>query len=301
MTSHDNQLRDIFSRLPREGQSPSDFGELGRLASVFHLDFSLWDELVKDDENVRIFDELETTVFPFDVFEIAFSDTPNMSFRDSGAVGHQYRPLRYLLAVRYEADQVIFTILDDLEMRYSANGIHIKRMISACQYTLIPAPSKADNAKILFTPILPYGVRGSAQDKEKIAFEEQCHTYWLSILIAIIRFTHLLNHRGVMIKRFADPLRPSTRQQRRAAGYVDRDHHRIVLRPRLSVNQAIHDALSGRSTRYTPRRRHPVQEFIRTYASGKIGPVRAHVRGGRLAPGVDYDARAVIRAAITSE
>jgi hypothetical protein len=295
-TNAEDPLRALFESLRQDGQAPRDFGELGRLACVFHIDFSLFDELIHSGETVQIFDELESTVFPFDVFELDTSGAPEIPFADHGLMV-AYRPRRYLIAVRYEAGRTVFVIADDLEMRTRDGGI--ERMVSAFQYGLKAAEDPEKDGTLERQPIRPLGVH--TFDEKKIVSEERENTYWLRLLMAAIRFARLLNHRGAMIQRFQDPERPPTRQQRRAAGYVDRDHYRIKLRPRLSTEAAIGDVLSGRSLRYTPRRRHPVREFTRIYASGRSGPVRAHVRGGRLAPGVDYDARAVIRAAIEND
>jgi hypothetical protein len=187
-----------------------------------------------------------------------------------------------------------FTIADDLEIRVSDSPT--VRMVSAFQYTLTPANGPDEQGTLALQAIRPLGVLDF--NETNIVGEERQTAYWLRLLMASVRFARLLNHRGVTIQQINDPARPPTRQQRRAVGYVDREQYRIVLRPRLSVEAAISDTLSGRSPRYTPRRRHLVREFTRTYPSGRTGPVRAHVRGGRLAPGIDYDARAVIRAAI---
>lgn len=289
----DDLLHDLFERVREEGQPHDGFGELGRLACVFHLDYALFDDLIHPGETVAIFEELHDTIFPFDVFEISLNEAPEMSFANDGPlVG--YRPRRYLIAIRYEIGRTTFVIADDLEMHEKSG--RIGKMVSAFSYAMLSAQDPKSDGALQLQAIRPKGVRSF--DAQKIVQEERQNAYWLRLLMAAIRFARLLNHRGVAIQHFNDPQRPPTRQQRRAAGYVDRDHYRIVLRPRLNVETAITDVLSGRSLRYTPRRRHMVQEFVRTYASGRTGPVRAHMRGGGLSPGVDYDARAAIRAAI---
>ncbi len=292
-TNPDNLLDDLFERVREEGQPHDGFGDLGKLACVFHLDYALFDNLIHPGETVALLEELHDTVFPFDVFEISLNEAPEMPFADDGPMAG-YRPLRYLIAMRYEIGRTSFLIADDLEMREKSG--RVRSMISAFSYSIISAQDPKSDGALQPQAIRPKGVRSF--DAQKIVQEEHQNAYWLRLLMTAIRFARLLNHRGVTIQRFSDPNRPPTRQQRRAAGYVDQDHYRIVLRPRLNAETAITDVLSGRSLRYTPRRRHMVQEFVRTYASGRIGPVRAHMRGGGLSPEVDYDARAAIRAAI---
>ena len=288
------RLGRLFDDIQRDGFPTDDFGELGRLGRVFHLDYHLFAGLVHDGEIVSFVDELEQAIFPFDVFEIALDGAPEMRFSDRGNF-NSYHPQRYLLAMQFTEQRTSFIVADELELiRESGPTV---RMASAFRFTVDAEAN--DETRMIPTAISPRGV--APFDAAKIEAEERANAYWLRILISCVRFAIVLNHRGVTLERFDDPLRPPTRQQRRAAGYVDREHYRIALRPRLTADNAMQDALSQRSLRYTPRRRHEVKEFERTYASGKVGPVRSHMRGGRLAPGPDYDARAAILGAIRDQ
>lgn len=282
-------IRKLIEQAQVRGFPHAGFGDFAPPARVFHLPFPVIEEFVHGGEQVALFDELEQAVFPFDVFELLLHDAPTLSFTDQGGWA-RYRPLRYLLAVDRADESVTFLVADDLEM-IGKSG-ESTRHASAFLFTI----DERSEEKLIRQPILPKG--GTELSRTILLEEELQNAYWLRILIAFIRFSITLNHRGVAIERIDDPLRPPYRQQRRASRYIDQEHYRIAIRARLTADAAMRDALSGRMLRFTPRRRHEVSEFVRTYASGKTGAVRAHLRGGKLAPGPDYDARAAILSAI---
>jgi hypothetical protein len=99
-------------------------------------------------------------------------------------------------------------------------------------------------------------------------------------------FCLMLNHRDVTAVQIQDPLRPATRQQRRAGGYLEREHYLVELRKPLS--RILHDATRGKHLRQ--RRPHEVRKHLRHLRDGKLTTVRSHTRCGTPSRNSAYDA-----------
>lgn len=101
----------------------------------------------------------------------------------------------------------------------------------------------------------------------------------------VISFLHFINNRKVEIKHFEDPDRPINRQQRRAAGYVDRDYYKVTIPPTKAVYELVMQAVGGRELRY--RRPHWVRGHPRKVRGrAERTWVKPHKRCGD--PGENY-------------
>ncbi len=287
----------IVSKMQLAGAPTRDFGELNAIARVFHLSASLIDEFCHEGEEVQLLEELKHAVLPFDCFTIDIDDPTAIPFVDAKLNVKNlasYVPRRYLFATS-ERNGTPFFLIGDITDNIARDGTVQK----AASFGLYDEELEGDEQRrLVFKPLRPRELPPDHFSVETLSKEEQVNQYYGKIFVGFIRFAILLNHRGTQLERFDDPLRPINRQQRRSSGYVDIEHYRIVLRGRLTFTQALSNVITGKSLRYSPRRRHAVETFQRTYRSGKTGSVLAHMRGGKLAPGPDYDARAAILNAV---
>jgi len=82
------------------------------------------------------------------------------------------------------------------------------------------------------------------------------------------------NHVDVSAIQMVDPDRPPNRQQRRAQGYKEQEHYRIVIRGRIErIGREIAQEKGLRQ-----RREHEVRSHLRYLASGRVSKVRSHKR-----------------------
>ena len=296
--AHASTIGDFIESVRKNGAPMGDFGALNAVARVFHLPGTLVDDFGHYGEDVQIFDELEHAVFPFDCFTIDITDPATYPFVDAATTKTNltaYRARRYYFA-RIEVAGFRRFLVGDLCDNISGDRV-VDQLASFGLF--LETPYGDGYRQLEFEPTRPSVLPPHAIKMDALKQNERETGYFGKLLVSFTRFAILLNHKRTAIERIDDPLRPPNRQQRRAAGYVEREHYRITLRGNLTLTQGLTDVMTGQSLRYTPRRRHAVETFERTYRSGKTGPVRAHLRGGKLAPGPDYDARVAILAAAT--
>jgi hypothetical protein len=140
--------------------------------------------------------------------------------------------------------------------------------------------------KVRHIPTESYGSRLTGQD-----LEEMAHASYIGSIRALFNFLLLLNNRKVAVLRVADPARPLSRQQRRAAAYVEADHYSIVLQPGSAVSRLIRQSAFGHNV--INRRPHDVRSHLRHLKTGGTVPVKAHRRGltsNRSLGVAEYDA-----------
>jgi hypothetical protein len=101
----------------------------------------------------------------------------------------------------------------------------------------------------------------------------------LQLLWTAVNFMLLINSKEVEHVLVTDPLRPPTRQQRRAQGYIDAPHYEIRLKPKQTIRTALEQAVREHRKHY--KRPHDVRSHPRRYKSGRVAVVRAHRRGLR--------------------
>lgn len=96
----------------------------------------------------------------------------------------------------------------------------------------------------------------------------------LSAGLATRAFCAFANHIAVSAVEITDPQRPPNRQQRRAQGYVERTHYRVIVKGR--VERIASDIAQAKNVR--ERREHEVRGHLRHYSSGRVSTVRPHKR-----------------------
>ena len=128
--------------------------------------------------------------------------------------------------------------------------------------------------------------QGLEFNKARRTFVRENYTGGAVAASFVASFCLMLNHRDVSTIQIQDPFRPPTRQQRRAEGYVEREHYLVELRKPLS--RIIHDATRGKHLRQ--RRPHEVRKHLRHLHDGKLTTVRAHTRCGVPSRNSEYDA-----------
>ncbi len=160
------------------------------------------------------------------------------------------------------------------------------RIAERVEFRRTDAPDAASQAMIVGTLFDPESSYFEGQDESGVIAARE----FARVARVTIGFCLLLQHRDVSLVSCEDPDRPPNRQQRRAAGYVDVEQRRIILRPRGSVERLLGDV------RAYERLRNPgpqdVRGHVRTLRDGRVIPVKPYRRGddGPASP-VEYDAR----------
>jgi len=135
-----------------------------------------------------------------------------------------------------------------------------------------------DDRGIITLPARPEMVRVLGVDA---TINEEATRVALLLVRCILGMWYVLDHRDVRIIAEADPLRPPTRQQRRAAKWVDRDRYVIRISPTVTIRQIVEDLSAGRSRRGIAP--HDRRAHLRRHPKTKARSVHvrsAHVRGG---------------------
>jgi len=114
-----------------------------------------------------------------------------------------------------------------------------------------------------------------------------------AVFIAL-KLLFAFEHRDVRIVQAPDPNRPPNRQQRRAAGWVDRERYEVRIRPYITVREVLDDLERGKKRRgVTP---HDRRAHIRRHPKTKEKTVRvkcARVKGGNIGRYPIYDASGI--------
>jgi hypothetical protein len=295
--------QDMLCRIAREAQRDLNLGAgtpevVYRALKPYMRSFHITDEqfisLADKPDGLHISSAIET-IWPFDVFEIVIDGGARQELQGTSlaldAESHlmrvaiaqwSYPPGRYEQGV-IDHEWMVFDVTKYPDGRIEYGYVSFMRGQPDGEYRFLPWPPFGQKNP-LYAMWLPQLENGRWQTQDK--------PYWTKLLSLCKQLADALQHSSVGATIIPDPERPSTRQQRRAVGYIEADHYQITLRARTQLSSVLNDVRAGKSLHPWARRRHRVIGHSRRYSSGKVVRVREHMRGGKYGMGPQYDATA---------